>query len=307
MSRGGSRRGGERGDHQPVGPDGWTLAGAPPRPAAKAGDLSQFGKINKSTPLTFGPSGVFASVKKEVKTNNRDSLTRTGSVNMFHMLNEAGEAPSAARSSRPPSRKASVDLGAPGAPEIPTQRKKLMLQPRTVLRAEELAKADSTPAQSEVAESEEEGSEAAAPSAAQMTMTEADAKARIEEDSKEFFSIRDLDEAEVYFTKLPSEHRSKLVDKLVTSAIESKQADAELVASLLDRAVSKNMCSPTSLEEGFMPVAEGLDDIVIDAPKALDLMAIMLKGAHLHEDKERIERIAGKSMDSDKLLSKLSS
>ena len=51
-----------------------------------------------------------------------------------------------------------------------------------------------------------------------------------------------------------------------------------------------------------------LDDIVIDAPKALDLMAIMLMGAHLHEDKERIERLAGKSMDnSDQLLSKLSS
>ena len=43
MSRGGSRRGGDRGDGQ-VGPDGWAVAGgAASRPAPKAGDLSQFG------------------------------------------------------------------------------------------------------------------------------------------------------------------------------------------------------------------------------------------------------------------------
>lgn len=305
MSRGGSRRGGERGDHQQVTPDGWSVAGNTPRPVPKVGDLSQFGKINKSTPMTFGPSGVFAAGKKETKSN-RDSLTRTGSVNMFNMLNETSEVP-ILKSSRPPSRKASVDFGAAGVPEAPPQRRKLMLQPRTVPRPEELTKTDSTPAQSEVAESEEEEPETTAAPAAPPAMTEAEAKTRIAEDSKEFFSIRDLDEAEVYFTKLPVEHRHRLVDKLVSSAIESKQADAELVASLLDRAISKNLCSPSSLEEGFMPVAEILDDIVIDAPKALDLMAIMLKGAHLHEDKERIERIAGKSMDNDKLLSKLSS
>ena len=52
----------------------------------------------------------------------------------------------------------------------------------------------------------------------------------------------------------------------------------------------------------FAQTAEILDDIVIDAPKALDLFAIMLKGAHLHEDEERRTRLASKSMDSDKLV-----
>lgn len=214
MSRGGSRRGGERGDHQQATPDGWTVAGNAPRPVPKVGDLSQFGKINKSTQMIFGPSGVFAPGKKETKSN-RDSLTRTGSVNMFNMLNEASEVP-VLKSSRPPSRKASVDFGAAGVPEAPQQRRKLMLQPRTVPRPEELSKADSTPAQSEVAESEEEEPETIT-SAAPSAMTEAEAKARIDEDSKEFFSIRDLNEAEVYFTKLPVEHRPRLVDKLVFS------------------------------------------------------------------------------------------
>ncbi|KAI1791196.1 hypothetical protein LXA43DRAFT_889526, partial [Ganoderma leucocontextum] len=60
-----------------------------------------------------------------------------------------------------------------------------------------------------------------------------------------------------------------------------KRADAQLVADLFDRAVSRNLCSPTSFEKGFMPIAEIIDDLLIDAPKALDLLAIMIKGAHL--------------------------
>ena len=84
MSRGGSRRGGERGDHPQVGPDGWAVAGGPAsRPATKAGDLSKFGKIDKSAPMTFGPSSVF---QKGDKSKSRESTIRQGSTNMFSML-----------------------------------------------------------------------------------------------------------------------------------------------------------------------------------------------------------------------------
>jgi translation initiation factor 4G len=135
-------------------------------------------------------------------------------------------------------------------------------------------------------------------------MSEADAKKRIDEDSKEFFAVRNLEEAEIYFTNLTDEHRFRLVDKLVTQAIESKEADAQLVGDFFSRAVSKELCSQVSFEEGFLPTAEILDDIAIDAPKAFDLMAIMMKGADL--DEEYQTRIAAKSMDSDKLLALLS-
>ncbi|OSX61566.1 hypothetical protein POSPLADRAFT_1170204 [Postia placenta MAD-698-R-SB12] len=303
MSRGGSRRGGERGDHSQIGPDGWAVAGGNvPRAQPKAGDLSNFGKIQKAAPMTFGPTSVFAG-KKENKSRE-STMTRAGSQNMFSKLMEnpelATEAASS-KSSRPPSRKPSVDFGAAGAPEVPLQRRKLQLLPRTLPKSDE-TKADSTPATSEAGHSEDEGGDA--PSA--LSMTEAEANVRTKEDSKEFFSIRDLDEAEVYFTKLPTEHRFRLVDKLVTSAIESKEADAQLVASLFSRALSRNSCSPHSFEEGFMPTAEILDDIAIDAPKAFDLMAIMMKGAGLDKDEERRARLASKSMDSDKLLALLS-
>jgi translation initiation factor 4G len=41
---------------------------------------------------------------------------------------------------------------------------------------------------------------------------------------------------------------------------------------------------------------------VIDAPKAFNLVAIMMKGTGLATDDERRARIAGKSMDSHKLI-----
>lgn len=90
MSRGGSRRGGDRGDFAQVGPDGWAVAGnGPPRPPPKAGDLSKFGQISKpSSTMTFGPGSVFAG-KKESK---RESLSRTSSnSNMFSMLSQNAE------------------------------------------------------------------------------------------------------------------------------------------------------------------------------------------------------------------------
>lgn len=99
MSRGGSRRGGDRNEYPQVGPDGWAVAGGnsgPPRPPPKAGDLSNFGKISKgSGPMTFGPSSVFAG-KKDAE-NKRESISRTSSSsNMFSMLssqaNEAADA-----------------------------------------------------------------------------------------------------------------------------------------------------------------------------------------------------------------------
>ena len=54
----------------------------------KAGDQSNFCKINKSVPMTFGPSSVFAG-KRESKGGRQESLTRTtSSPNMFSMLSQ---------------------------------------------------------------------------------------------------------------------------------------------------------------------------------------------------------------------------
>ena len=81
MSRGGSRCGGDNG-HPQVGPDGWIIGSNAPQRQSKVGDLSNFGKISKGQPMTFGPSSVFAGKKTETK---KESISRTAS-NMFSML-----------------------------------------------------------------------------------------------------------------------------------------------------------------------------------------------------------------------------
>ena len=216
MSRTSSKRAVDR-DSQP-GADGWAVAGGQPRPPPKAGDLSQFGKISKSGPISFGPSGVFANKEK----GKRDSTVSRG--NMFSMLSQNPElasevqAPSS-KSSRPPSRKPSIDLGQGGVPEpaAPAVRRKLVLQPRTIPKPEE------TPAAS-VAGSDDEAADGGAQAApAARSMTEEQALKQIDEDTKELLSIRNVDEAEEYFIKLPAEHRHLLVDKLVVTAVESKE------------------------------------------------------------------------------------
>ena len=89
MSRGGSRRGGDRSEFnnpQQVGPEGWAAAGRPP---PKAGDLSNSGKISKTRPMTFGPSSVFAG-KKGAKSK-REAISRTNpNPTMFEMLSSQG-------------------------------------------------------------------------------------------------------------------------------------------------------------------------------------------------------------------------
>jgi len=297
MSRGGSRRGGNRDGADVALPDGWSLA----RPQPKAGDLSQFGKINKATPMTFGPSSIFAGKKGDPK--NRDtSMSRTPSStssNMFSMLqsSDATVEPPVSKGSRPPSRKPSVDLGTGGLPEPASQRRKLQLLPRTKPVGEESKV--STPAVSEVGSDDETSGESGTPAMA--LMSEEDAKAKIEEDVKEFFGIRMLDEAESYFSNLPTEHRHRLVDILVTKSIEMKEPDVRLVGDLFVRVREKDLCSPEVFEEGFNGLAELLDDLAVDIPKAWSYFVTLLKGSGLDQDEERLARIAEKTMDPDKL------
>ena len=132
--------------------------------------------------------------------------------------------------------------------------------------------------------------------------TEANAMKKIDTLVNEFFTVRRLEETDGYFTGLPKKHRFRLVAKLVTSALEGKEEDARLVAEFFARPTSRRECPPHAFEAGFVSVAETLDDIVIDAPKAFEYIAAMLQGAGLDRDKERLTHIARKVMDSDKSL-----
>lgn len=133
------------------GPDGLSVtANIIPRPTPKAGELSNFGKIAKAQPMTFGPSSVFPGRNEGGAKYEFASLSRIDSgPNMFSMLS-AGEDPSAVASaaakSRPSSRETNVDFRQAGTPEAPIQRRKLQLLPRVrhVEETEPNAKCEST-------------------------------------------------------------------------------------------------------------------------------------------------------------------
>ena len=131
-------------------------------------------------------------------------------------------------------------------------------------------------------------------------MTEDQAMIKITEDVKEFFTVRDLDEAEAYFTTLPAVHHFRLVDKLTSSAVEKKEADVQLVADLFSCAVSKKLVSSAAMDEGLVPITEMIEDIAIDAPKAYAFLSTIIKSTALAE--ERQTALALKSMASDELL-----
>jgi translation initiation factor 4G len=133
------------------------------------------------------------------------------------------------------------------------------------------------------------------------TISKGEVKAKIDEDVKEFFGIRSLDEAESYFYSLPIEHRHRLVDTLVMKSIEMKERDVKLVGDLFIRVRVKDLCSPAVFEEGFDALAELLDDLAVDIPKAWHYFAILVKGSGLDQDEERYLRIAEKTMDPDRL------
>lgn len=116
--------------------------------------------------------------------------------------------------------------------------------------------------------------------------------------------MRDLDEAEAYFSALPSTYHECLVDQVVSKAIKSKDVDATLVADFFGRATSNHLCSSASFEAGFLGVAEFLGVIAISTPKAWDFMAIWINGAGLDGGSQR--RIASKTTDADRLLRNLS-
>ncbi len=133
-------------------------------------------------------------------------------------------------------------------------------------------------------------------------MRRQNAKKKIEENIKKFSTVRNLDEAEVYFAQLPAKHHPLLVDKLISFAVKS-EADAQLVTQLFSRASTKNLCTIADFESGFAGVIELLDEIAIDAPMAFKLMAIMMKGPVF--DAEQRARLASKT-SSAKLLGLLS-
>ncbi|KAI0250913.1 armadillo-type protein [Lactifluus subvellereus] len=243
-------------------------------------DLPQSENINKATPTTPGPSSPFAGKKGDPKNRGPPmSPASLTSPNTFPKPHSSDATP------EPSTSKAAWVTSDP-AP----RRRKLQLLPRTRPLGEE-------PKVSTLSVSEG-GSDDETVGAA---MSETDARAKIEEDFKGFFSTRMLDEAESHFSSLPTEHRHCLVDILVMKAICMKEPDVKLARDLFVRVRLRDLCSPQVFEEGFNGLAQLLDDLAVDIPKAWSYFVMLLKGSGLDQDDERLARIAEKTMNPDKL------
>ncbi|CUA74532.1 Eukaryotic translation initiation factor 4 gamma [Rhizoctonia solani] len=90
-TRGRARRG--ENPNNTTEPDGWNVSGGAgtSRPSARAGDLSQFGKISKPTGIQFGPSSVFN--KREANNTRGSSIAHAGGANMFSAVADGPSAP----------------------------------------------------------------------------------------------------------------------------------------------------------------------------------------------------------------------
>jgi translation initiation factor 4G len=236
------------------------------------------------------------SGKKRTDPETRDPPTSrtpsTGSNLSMLQSTDASVDPPTYETSWPPSRNSVA--GALSDP--PIQRRRLQLLPRSNPVGE--ASKVSTAAVSGNGSDNEAAGESGALTPA--IMSEAEARAKSEEDTKEFFGIRMLDKAESYFSRLPMERRYALVDTLVMKSIEMKEPDVVLVSELFVRVREKELCSPGVFEDGFKGLAELLDDLAVDVPKAWQYFAILLRGSGLDQDEERRGRIAEKTMDPDK-------
>lgn len=125
----------------------------------------------------------------------------------------------------------------------------------------------------------------------ELAMDQEEATKKIFDDVDEFFVIRHLDTAagEAYFSGLPTMYHQRLVNQLVSRAIEfeSDEVSTMMVVDLFNRVASKKLCSPLAFEEGFRGFARSLEDIVIDVPKAWWFMDMMLDGVCWNEGYQR--------------------
>lgn len=243
MSRGGSRAGHSRRDGPQPGPGEWQAVAAGPRAPQRPADFSNIGRgVSSAVPSgpTFGPSGVFAGKKKGAAAGSSPAMSRhTSTTNMFGVLNE-GEGGSA---------EANADSG--------PQRRKLQLAPRTKPMPGQDDDAEEHQSEDDAASAVDADAETEGASAAEGSLTEEAASAKIAMDLKELWGEKDVggsrDTADIveYYRSLPAEFRPLLSEKLAEDVFRiAKIRDAEVVAKGWAAALEADAASAEDLKYG---------------------------------------------------------
>lgn len=260
MSRTSSHRGKEmqrENSSSSVGPDGWSTVGnaSPTGPARKAGDLANFGKIerSKSRNGVLGPgSSPFASlsavnrqgsksgekkVVSEEKASASASSDSIGTANMFSALGGEGHEDEKA----------------------PLERKRLQLLPRG-------ASATGDVVASPVAETP---TEPAAAAAAAPKMSEDDAKRKIKNMYEEFYGIKDKNELYECIKDLGSNEFHPQWVQYGMGVVESKAENVELVKEVFSGAQERELISKDDFRKGIQQFMDEIyEDLRIDVPLA---------------------------------------
>ena len=227
------------------------MGGSNPRPPPKGVDLSNFGKINKTGPIFMGPSSVWAGKKGSAKRDSTPTMVNLRSNAFTLGRGVADMHDTSSKPSQPLTNKMNIDLGTPKP-----QRRKFQAPPRSKpvgVEDEIIGGSQDHPAG--------EGDNDTPPA-----MSKVESNKRIAEDTKELSSAVRSADAGRYFTKFPSEHHHRLVNKGDSKAAESREAGGKLVADVPGRAVEKIPRSISVFKERSIPDADLLDDAPTDAP-----------------------------------------
>ena len=108
----------------------------------------------------------------------------------------------------------------------------------------------------------------------------------IERSASLLSGLHDVGTALSVFHILPPGYHSRLVDRLVSGAMESRTDSmrAQVLAYFFQCAAKGQLCSVTAFAEGVSMTTSALEDIATDIPDAVERYAVIVKAMGLHED-----------------------
>ncbi|CAB4483243.1 unnamed protein product [Rhizophagus irregularis] len=275
MSRSGSSRQHRSDKGMTQSPDGWSTVGSSSqRNKEKVGDLTKFGSVNRSKIVSLAPGGILGGLSGGAKgwskgnenkdPNDKPGLNRANSTtNIYSVLNsESSEGRKSSESNSSDTQK----------PSPPTERKKLILAPRTKsFTSEEPVKLVSKSTSGSASSSQ--------------TTVELDSKKickSIVNMMEEYFSILDSQEVITCLKEdTPVEYHPKAIETFANKVIEKKQKDVDDVMKLFKEIVSSSTCDNDAFKDGFKATLEFLMEIGADAPMAYSYTGQLLFSTEL--------------------------
>ncbi|RUS30690.1 hypothetical protein BC938DRAFT_479072 [Jimgerdemannia flammicorona] len=277
LARGNSHRGGGKDPRggvnvPPVGSQdgGWNTV--PSTSSRKTGDLTQFGKIDrtKNSRVSLGPAtgAVFPSLQAvkpftksaEVKKDEKavpmsPTASSIGTTNMFSALDGV------------PERRRSIEEEKEKA-NTANERPRIKLLPRTL---------STTPG------SESPSTFVASPATETpvQKMNENEVKMKIDNMLKEFWSVADVKELVLCVKDLPSEYHSQTIAEILNAAIDKKENEVKMVAKAFQILADEKTVSKDNFGTAFGGFIEFIDDVSIDVPAAFKHTGILLIGARM--------------------------